>query len=300
MLVARIRSALRGHVAHLDVVVIDDDSAARRWGMTGSPTLLVDGVDPFAQAGAEASVSCRLLGMPSVAELEAVIGATGRRPTERHGPGVDVLGRGGRGRLAPTERGLRAVQRAALQAVAVSGSPPGAAALDRAAAPFGRVGAEVLRDLAAEDFVTLDDGGHLRAVYPFSIRASRHRVRIDGGPQVWAMCAVDALGIAPMLGRAVTIDTTDPTSADPITVRVSGTGSAEGPPGLLVILGGRDDDGPAEEICCDSINFFSSRHSAGRWAAQHSDIRVEMLDLAAAAELGRAVFADLLGEMGRT
>jgi hypothetical protein len=40
-------------------VIADQDEAARR-GMHGSPTILVDGVDPFAGPGQSASVSCRL------------------------------------------------------------------------------------------------------------------------------------------------------------------------------------------------------------------------------------------------
>lgn len=51
---------------------------AARWGMHGSPTLLVDGRDPFGNA--EATVSCRLYrdaagvhGAPSVAQLREVL-----------------------------------------------------------------------------------------------------------------------------------------------------------------------------------------------------------------------------------
>jgi hypothetical protein len=40
--------------------VITAEVDAERLGMTGSPTLLVDGVDPFARPGQEPSLSCRL------------------------------------------------------------------------------------------------------------------------------------------------------------------------------------------------------------------------------------------------
>src|SRR5437588_1457312 len=57
------------------------DAEARGAGMRGSPTLLVDGVDPFATPGAEPSMSCRLYrrpdggvdGAPSVPDLRAVL-----------------------------------------------------------------------------------------------------------------------------------------------------------------------------------------------------------------------------------
>ncbi|MER6174614.1 thioredoxin family protein [Streptosporangium sp. NPDC001681] len=61
--------------------VIDDDEQAARWGMRGSPTLLIDGVDPFADPGVPASVSCRMYrdedgrleGAPSVAALRRAL-----------------------------------------------------------------------------------------------------------------------------------------------------------------------------------------------------------------------------------
>ena len=66
------------------VVTTEDD--ADRLGMTGSPTLLVDGVDPFARPGQKPAISCRLYpdeqGMPGPApspeQLRAALHLTGR------------------------------------------------------------------------------------------------------------------------------------------------------------------------------------------------------------------------------
>jgi hypothetical protein len=62
-------------------VIADQDEAAR-WGMHGSPTILVGGIDPFAEPGEPASVSCRLYrdgsgrvdGAPPVSQLRQAIG----------------------------------------------------------------------------------------------------------------------------------------------------------------------------------------------------------------------------------
>ena len=40
--------------------VITDEAEAARWGMHGSPTLLVDGQDPFAGPGAVPAFACRM------------------------------------------------------------------------------------------------------------------------------------------------------------------------------------------------------------------------------------------------
>jgi hypothetical protein len=66
--------------------VIDDAEEVARFGMCGSPTLLVDGVDPFAEPRFPPSVSCRIYrddggraeGAPSVAALRQALRETGK------------------------------------------------------------------------------------------------------------------------------------------------------------------------------------------------------------------------------
>ena len=61
--------------------VIADMAEAGRWRMHGSPTLLVDGRDPFAEAEAVPALACRLYraenggldGAPSVAALRLAL-----------------------------------------------------------------------------------------------------------------------------------------------------------------------------------------------------------------------------------
>jgi len=96
-----------------------------------------------------------------------------------------------------------------------TGRPPQPAALAEAAAAHGADPREVLTGLHAADFLRLDDAEQLQAAYPFSATATRHRVQIAAGAGVYAMCVIDALGIAPMLGAAVLIR-----SADPVTGRL--------------------------------------------------------------------------------
>lgn len=73
--------------------VIRDQAEAAARGMRGSPTLLIDGTDPFAVAGQSPSLSCRLYvdeagavsGAPSLAQLRTALaaGATRARPPQR-------------------------------------------------------------------------------------------------------------------------------------------------------------------------------------------------------------------------
>lgn len=60
---------------------ITDLAEAARWGMQGSPTLLIDGSDPFAVPGTAPAVACRLYkgengrveGVPAVSALRQVL-----------------------------------------------------------------------------------------------------------------------------------------------------------------------------------------------------------------------------------
>lgn len=79
LLEQRLDQVLAGHSTSVELArrMVEDLASAADAGMTGSPTLLVDGVDPFAEPGRAPSVSCRLYrgedgqlqGAPSVAAL---------------------------------------------------------------------------------------------------------------------------------------------------------------------------------------------------------------------------------------
>lgn len=67
--------------AHISLQKVETDEDARRLGFRGSPTILIDGTDPWADAEAPVGLSCRvfrtesgLAGRPSTAQLAAALG----------------------------------------------------------------------------------------------------------------------------------------------------------------------------------------------------------------------------------
>ena len=84
VLESRLAAVLTGRadVSVSHELITDEGEAARR-GMHGSPTLLIDGADPFAEPGQPPSMSCRLYrgddglasGAPSIAQLRRVTAA---------------------------------------------------------------------------------------------------------------------------------------------------------------------------------------------------------------------------------
>jgi hypothetical protein len=283
--------------------VIADEAEAASRGMHGSPTILINGADPFAEPGHSASMSCRLYrgsdgrisGVPSAGQLRQAIERAADSDARADSPGgLDAVGRGGRGRIAPAERGLRAVHQAVLRSFAQAGGPPETSLLEDAAAPFDA--AQALAGLAAGDFLYLDDAGRITAAYPFSALPTAHRVQIAGGASAYAMCAIDALGIAPMLGGKAVIQSADPSTGQPITVTVDGSNS-EWHPRTAVVFDGRtgsDYDGPSAEICCGYMNFFATRGTAAAWAHAHPEITGGILSQDRAIEIGKQIFGRLL------
>ena len=81
----RIAVALQGRSVSVELVEVADQEEAALWGMTGSPTVLLDGVDPFAVPGAASSMSCRLYraedgrveGAPDVQDLRRALDSGG-------------------------------------------------------------------------------------------------------------------------------------------------------------------------------------------------------------------------------
>ena len=313
-------------------ITTDADAAAH--GMAGSPTLLINGTDPFAAASHPDrgyAVSCRIyrdehghpVGAPTVAQLRAALAAaadiTPTGPTcERAGKPVqpsEVLG-AWRTRALPLNPVDKAVHQAILRSFATSGHPPTAGELDRVTAGSGRSTGDVLSALHDLDTIRLTEGGEIAVAYPFSAHPTRHRVRIGGQVEgghvdrsyvgrsqvgrsqveVYSMCAIDAIGISSMLGRDTHIESTDPTTGRPVRVLMTDVATTWDPPAAVVFVGATVDGGPSADCCCDYLNFFTDTAAATAWTSAHPQIPGQILDQTAAEALAIRLFGSLLTE----
>jgi hypothetical protein len=152
-----------------------------------------------------------------------------------------------------------------------------------------------LGTLAREDLVHRGPDGEITVAYPFSGRPTAHRVRFGGGQEVYAMCAIDALGIAPMFGEQIDVESRDPVSGDEIRARVAPDGAAEWwPQSAVVVAGVLDRQSDSCRGCCPVLNFFTSPANAERWLSEHPQVRGDMISLLEATAAGQAVFGDVL------
>ncbi|MEU9700968.1 alkylmercury lyase family protein [Streptomyces sp. NPDC047981] len=251
--------------------------------------------------GAPAGASCRLYrdeqgradGAPGVGVLRAALDSAKECCDDQL---LDPIGRAGRGRRAPAERGLRTVHQAVLRHFATTGSAPSTSDLEPVAAEAGRTARDVLAELAAEDFLALDTEDRVRVAYPFSAVETPHRVRLGNGVEAWSMCAIDALGIAAMLDQDVRVTSSDPVSGHPVTVSFTSGAARWEPEGAVVFVGRRPARGPAADVCCDALNFFADRTTAETWARRHPDIPGRVTDQAEAVAIAERTFGPLLAE----
>jgi hypothetical protein len=171
---------------------------------------------------------------------------------------------------------------------------PSGADMQAKARELGLGPAAAARRLADEDLVHLDADGEISVAYPFSGRPTRHRVVLADGHDVYAMCAIDALGVGAMLEQAVDILSTDPTNGAPITVNVATDGRAEAQPPEAVVLAASACEGPSYESCCGVLNFFSSPAAAIEFLAANAHVSGRPISISDAAAAGTAIFGKAL------
>ena len=204
-----------------------------------------------------------------------------------------------RSKLGPARRaGLSEAERELyfwiLRRFATNGRPR-SGELRAAAEQLGLEAESALETLAREDLVHRGADSEIAVAYPFSGRSTAHRVRFPGGHEADAMCAIDALGIAPMFGEAIEIESRDPVSGEEIRARVAPDASvAWSPESAVVVAGAIRSQGDACCGCCPVLNFFASAANAERWLAEHPEVRGISISMGEAAAAARAVFGDVL------
>jgi hypothetical protein len=211
---------------------------------------------------------------------------------------LGLAARGARDRQAALPGPLQDLHRALLSTFLTEAGPPDLAVVSRPAAELHLEPQAAMAALAGADLVHLDPAaGRVRVAYPFSGEPTAHRVTLAGGPTVYAMCALDALGIPLMARRSGRISSIDPTSGQAITVEVDDQGWRWQPTTTVVLAGTTtisDACGSVADCCCPYINFHASPRDADAYRQQHPAMATELLGQAEAVTAARRIFADLL------
>ena len=193
---------------------------------------------------------------------------------------------------------IRALHARIIKAIGATGTAPDAAQVQAWAQGLGVDAADSLADLATAELIFTDripDGGmpEVTGGVPFAAGGtSAHRVRVAGVPELAANCAVDALGIGPMLRADSDVTSTDQLTGDQVTA-TSRAGVWSWEPPTAVVFVGASGDGPLTLTCCPVINFFTNESNARTYQNLHH-LTGDVLTMPDAAAAGAAIFGGLL------
>lgn len=149
--------------------------------------------------------------------------------------------------------------------------------------------------LAETDLVHVS-ADRLSVAYPFSGAPTRHQVRLAKGQTVWAMCAIDALGILEMTGEDGVVISSDPDTSTPIRVeRHQGEWTWEPEPAVVAIAL-PDTRGSSAELLCPQVDFHTDLGCAESHLNGNADGVGYVLDQPTAVELADRVFGPLLSD----
>ncbi|HEV2258544.1 MAG TPA: organomercurial lyase [Streptosporangiaceae bacterium] len=159
------------------------------------------------------------------------------------------------------------------------------------------LGPGAIGELEATDTIHVANG-IVAVASPFSGTPTPHRVELDGTPAVYAMCAIDALGLPAMTGRDARITSADPLDGQPIQVTVRDGSWTWTPAGAVAIIASATDCGTecgSWESMCPNTTFHASRDTAQAYLAGRGNLDAQILGQDTAIERGRLNFGSLLG-----
>lgn len=156
----------------------------------------------------------------------------------------------------------------------------------------------LLQKLRKRDLVVLsDDGERITGAYPFTENKTEHRVSV-GDQTIYAMCAIDALGVGYMYSTDATIESSCRATGRPIGIATKNQGAQleSYEPGNAVVWSGiRPTHGTAANTLCTVLAFFSSDEALEKWRLEeHPDERGYPLSMQEGLEVGKAIFGPML------
>jgi len=107
------------------------------------------------------------------------------------------------------------------------------------------------------------------SIYPLSLEPTQHRITLEDGTTLFAMCAVDALGMPIMFNRNVRITSRCEECKHEMVFEVkNGEIAFQSHPNAM-ICSPKSHVHPAAVTCCPLVNFFCCRKHADQWLANN-------------------------------
>lgn len=187
---------------------------------------------------------------------------------------------------------LRDLHRKILKSFAATGEP---LTRTQIAAEVGEEEVDVvLHQLAGNDLIVLShDQQEITGAYPFTVEQRVHRVNING-QETYAMCALDAVSIAPMCQGSTRILSQCHVTETPVEIQMNEDKVLTAAPvDVHVGIRWQSTSGCAAKNLCMEMVYLKDEATAQAWQRQDSD-NISIYPLAEAVEFGAAFFKPLL------
>lgn len=152
-----------------------------------------------------------------------------------------------------------------------------------------------IHKLAKDDLVVLDpEGKEVVGAYPVTIEQTPHRITVNGHT-IFAMCALDAVSVAPMFNVEVQIESRCHVTQDLISIVMNNNELVKVLPSQEVRVGVRwkMPTGAAAHSMCLEMPFLLNEQVAMEWQDGDTE-NISLFTLPEAVEFGKGFFEPLL------
>ena len=187
---------------------------------------------------------------------------------------------------------LKQLHQLILCALAKQGVPPGRNEMAEVVGAAKLSAA--LQRLGAMDLVVLDrTHSVVLGAYPLTTEVTPHQLRM-GQHSIYAMCALDAVSVAPMFATAVTINSRCHVSGEPVQIHMQGHDVLSAQPDTVMVgIRWQLPSAVAAHSMCTEMVFLKDLSTAQQWQAGEVDA-ISIFTLPESIAFGAGFFVPLL------
>ena len=191
--------------------------------------------------------------------------------------------------LTPT---LKQLHKLILRALAEQGAPPGRTEMIEVVGSADFPAA--LQRLGEMDLVVLDQSHSVvLGAYPLTIETTPHQLRM-GQYSIYAMCALDAVSVAPMFATEVMITSRCHVSGEPVQIHMQGHDVLRAQPATVMVgIRWQMPSAVAAHSMCTEMVFLKDWSTAQRWQGDEVDT-ISLFTLPESIAFGAGFFMPLL------
>jgi hypothetical protein len=110
------------------------------------------------------------------------------------------------------------------------------------------------------------------SIYPVSLKPTEHQIFLEDGTRLFAMCAIDALGMPIMFNKNVRVVSRCEECKSEMVFEIKSEEITFMSHPDATICSPKRQVYPAAETCCPLANFFCSKKHADEWIAKNSEL----------------------------